>query len=126
MNRGPWIPGALLCLCAGCGGASSDERAAESAVPEYCRAVAADDADALRRIMTPELFSQYERSAGALALGMRIAGGAKGLELLSVDGEEVDGDTAFVDTEIRHGEVVRFERVVLKRGEGAWKVAGKQ
>ena len=57
---------------------------------------------------------------------MQVAGGARGLELLSVHVDKVDGDTAFVDTEICHGETVRFERVLLKRREGAWKVSGKQ
>ena len=87
--------------------------------------------------MTPELYEQYRAAAESLKLAESLSADAgiagvspavqrKDMELASVRADEVRGDTAYVDAEMRAGGKTTFERLVLKRDGSTWRIAGKQ
>jgi hypothetical protein len=48
------------------------------------------------------------------------------VELIDVDVEKIQGDTAYVATESGFRGKTNFERLIVKRVNGQWRIAGKQ
>jgi hypothetical protein len=75
------------------------------------------------------MYESYEKAAELRGLSSRLSGAIPSpekLQIVSLSVDRIEGDTAYVNTEIRYGDQNRFERVVLKKLEARWRVAGKQ
>lgn len=117
---------ALVLSAVGCSG---DTAEVEQIVRDYAAAVKKDDRAALKALLTPEMYESYENAVELRRLSGRLAGATPSpekLQIVSLSVDRIEADTAYVSTEIRYGGQSRFERVVLKRLEARWRIAGKQ
>jgi hypothetical protein len=120
-----------LCLVS-CSGGNERKRAATVA-GDCVKAMAVDNRAALRNLMTEQMYTDYvsardqlQKTAALLAtFGKKIPDLSK-MELVSTSCERTEGDRAYVDVETRLGDKSQFEKMVMKKVGGNWKVAGKQ
>jgi hypothetical protein len=120
-----------LCMVSCSGG--NERKRAETVAGDCVNAMATDNREALRNLMTAQMYTDYvsardqlQKSAALLAtFGQKIPDLSK-IELMSTSCERTDGDRAYVDVETRIGEKSQFEKMVMKKVGGNWKVAGKQ
>ncbi len=110
-----------LCLLTGCG-RSREEAKVQAAYALYIQAFESGDPEALKKSTTEEMYPiamvglNAAKAFGVNLAAMHVAH--------SVD--KIEGDVAYVNTESKFQGVTRHERVVLKRINGEWLVAGKQ
>jgi len=120
-----------LCLLS-CSGEKNEDQAAKIAA-ECVQAMAKGDRQALQNLMTSQMYSEYvagveqlRASASVLASFGQKTPDISEIELVSTSCERIEGDTAYVDVETRLGKKAQFEKLILKKEDGKWKLAGKQ
>jgi hypothetical protein len=118
-----------FCLVAvGCT-VDDDTANVKKTVTDYMAALKAGDDEKVAELLTESMAREYREQKKLLDLAGKLTNQPRdpaSLELTSVSVDRIEGDTAYVNTEVKHGETTRFERLVLKRSGSGWKIAGKQ
>lgn len=104
-----------LLLAPGC---SNDRAEVESVYRQYLVASKNNDDAAVEKLMTKRLYELYLES--------KKSSNAKQGENVSFEVDSISGDSAYANVEFKGGEKTFFQRVVFKRIDGAWRLAGRQ
>jgi hypothetical protein len=125
-------PAILLVVVCGCGG-NTDREEIRSVVTRYVEAVKSNDDTAVRELTTESMYDEYCDAKAKLEAASALLGdfgvattSFTDVQVVNVDVDKIQGNVAYVAVESKLREGSSFERLVLKRQDGRWRLAGKQ
>jgi len=112
---------------------TSEPKMAEAVALKYFNAVKSNDLVKLKEVSTEELFAQFKvlknnsKTVNNLISSMGVnLPSMKDAEIISLKCDSIKDDVAYINAEIKLNGESSFEKMVLKKVLGKWKVAGKQ
>jgi hypothetical protein len=132
MHRSRALAFLMVAVFFGCG-IDTDRAEIRSVVTRYVEAVKSNDDDAVRDVTTESMYDEYCDAKAKLEAANALLGdfgvaptSFTDVELVNVDVEKIQGSSAYVAVDSKLRERTSFERLILKKEDGRWRLAGKQ